>query len=217
MLFLQHTARMAAWLQWMDEQGPMGDLLFVGFYVGSTLLMVPASILEAGAGFLYGPIWAIPFACAVGTAAATVSFLLGRTLLRGTIERRIARDPRWSAIDRAVGARGRELVFLLRLSPLAPFNVMSYALGLTRVSVRDFALGTAFGHLFPVIVFSYTGSTVASAMDLANRPATPPWATAIGLLLTLLATVGVSRFAKRALDQALAAHAQSPAGPGLDT
>ena len=213
LLFLQHTSRIAGWLQWMDEQGPAGDLLFVGFYVGSTLLMVPASILEAGAGFLYGPIWAIPVACAIGTAAATVSFLLGRTLLRGVIERRIARDARWSAIDRAVGVRGRELVFLLRLSPLAPFNLVSYALGLTRVSVRDFALGTALGHLFPVIVFSYTGSTVASAMDLVDRPATPPWATAIGLLLTVLATVGVSRFAKRALDQALTAHGAHGAPP----
>lgn len=206
-LFLQHTAEIASWLQWMDEQGPLGDVLFVLFYVGSTLLMVPASILEAGAGFLYGPLWAIPVASAVGTGSATLSFLLGRTLLRRMVERRIADDPRWTAIDRAVGASGRELVFLLRLSPLAPFNVMSYALGLTRVSVFDFALGTALGHLFPVVVFVYTGSTVASAMDLVDRPATPSWATAIGLVLTLVATVGVSRFAKRALDQALAGHA----------
>jgi uncharacterized membrane protein YdjX (TVP38/TMEM64 family) len=212
-LFLQHTSRIAGWLQWMDEQGPAGDALFVAFFVGCTLLMVPASILEAGAGFLYGPIWGIPVASAVGTAAATISFVLGRTLLRGVIERRIARDPRFGAIDRAVGARGLELVFLLRLSPLAPFNVMSYALGLTRVRVRDFALGTALGHLFPVIVFVYTGSTVASAMDLVDRPSTPPWATAIGLLLTVVATIGVSRFAKRALDQALSAHPPTETEP----
>jgi uncharacterized membrane protein YdjX (TVP38/TMEM64 family) len=170
-------------------------------------VMVPASILEAGSGFLYGPLWGIPVASGIGTLAATMAFLLGRTLLRGVVERRIARDPRWASIDRAVGANGRELVFLLRLSPLAPFNILNYALGLTRVSVLDFALGTALGHLFPVVVFVYTGSTVASAMDLVDRPATPSWATAIGLVLTLVATVGVTRFAKRALDQALAAQA----------
>lgn len=212
-LFLRHTAEIAGWLQWMDQQGPAGDALFVAFFVACTLVMVPASILEAGAGFLYGPIWGIGVASAVGTAAATVSFLLGRTLLRGVVERRIAEDPRFGAIDRAIGVRGRELVLLLRLSPLAPFNVMSYALGLTRVRVRDFALGTALGHLFPVIVFVYTGSTVASAMDLVDRPSTPPWATVIGLLLTVVATAGVSRFAKRALDQALAGHVPAETEP----
>lgn len=202
-LSLRHVDTVAAWLVWMDALGPRGDALFALFYLAGTLLMVPASILEAGAGFLYGPLLGIAVAAGVGTSCATVGFLMGRTVLRRAVERRIAADPRLRAVDRAIAAEGARLVFLLRLSPLAPFNLMSVALGATPVSVRDFVIGTLFGHLFPVVVFAYTGSTVATALDLVERAAPPPWATAVGIALTVAATIGVSRFAKRTLDDAL--------------
>jgi uncharacterized membrane protein YdjX (TVP38/TMEM64 family) len=198
------TPSIAAWLQWMDAQGPVGDALFAVLYLLGTLAMVPASILEGGAGFLYGPVWGVPVAALLGTSSATASFLLGRTLFRGFVERRIAGSPRWAAIDRAVGEDGLRLVLLLRLSPLAPFNALSSGLGGTPVRLRDFVLGTFLGHLFPTIVFVWTGSTVASVLDLVDGAELPRWGTAIGLVLTLIATVGVSRFAKRAVDQALA-------------
>jgi uncharacterized membrane protein YdjX (TVP38/TMEM64 family) len=198
------TPTLAAWLQWMDAQGPLGDALFALLYLGGTLAMVPASILEGGAGFLYGALWGVPVASLLGTASATVSFVLGRTLFRGFVERRIAGSPRWAAIDRAIGADGLRLVLLLRLSPLAPFNALSSGLGATPVPLRDFVVGTFFGHLFPAVVFVWAGSTVASVLDLVEGPSLPPWVSAIGLLLTVVATLGVSRFAKRALDAALA-------------
>ena len=202
-LFLRHTDRIAAVLQWMEAQGPLGHLYFALFYVGATLIMVPASILEASAGFLYGPLWGIPVSSALGTASATLSFLLGRTLLRSIVERRIARDVTFAAIDRAVERSGRTLVVLIRLSPLTPFNIINYGLGVTRISALDFALGTAIGHLFPVVVFVWTGSTVADAAALTERPSLPLWAQAGGLLLTLIATVGVTRFARQALRSAM--------------
>jgi uncharacterized membrane protein YdjX (TVP38/TMEM64 family) len=203
LLFLQHTDRIAGWLRWMDEQGPIGHLWFALFYVAATLVMVPASILEASAGFLYGPVWGIPIASGLGTASATLSFLLGRTVLRNIIERRITRDARFALVDQAIEQHGRQLVVLLRLSPLTPFNVFNYGLGISRISTLDFAIGTAIGHLFPVIVFTWTGSTVADATALADGPSLPRWATVVGLVLTVIATVGVTRFARRALSQAL--------------
>lgn len=197
------TPTLAAWLQWMDEQGPVGDALFAVLYLAGTIGMMPASILEGGAGFLYGAVWGVPIASALGTGSATASFLLGRTLFRGFVERRIAASPRWAAIDRAVGEDGLRLVLLLRLSPLAPFNALSSGLGATPVRLRDFVVGTWLGHLFPTVVFVWTGSTVASVLDLVEGPELPRWATATGIVLTVIATVGVSRFAKRALDRAL--------------
>jgi uncharacterized membrane protein YdjX (TVP38/TMEM64 family) len=203
-LFLQNTDQIALWLRWMEEQGPLGHLWFALFYVLATLVMVPASILEASAGFLYGPLWGIPIASALGTASATLSFVLGRTVLRSIIERRLARDGMIAQVDSAIGQHGMQLVVLLRLSPLTPFNVFNYGLGLSRISALDFAVGTAIGHLFPVIVFTWTGSTVADATALADGPSLPRWATVVGLVLTVIATVGVTRFARRALQGTLA-------------
>ena len=213
-LFLQHTDRIAGWLRWMQEQGPWGHVWFALFYVVCTVLMVPASILEASAGFLYGPLWGIPIASALGTATATLCFLLGRTVLRDLVEKRVARDPTFASLDQAIRRDGRQLVVLIRLSPLTPFNVLNYGLGLTRISWKDFALSTAMGHLFPVIVFVWTGSTVADATALVDRPSLPPWASAMGLLLTVIATIGVTRFARKALRSAVASAAPLPESGG---
>jgi uncharacterized membrane protein YdjX (TVP38/TMEM64 family) len=70
---------------------------------------------------------------------STVAFLLGRYVARRVIERKLATMPRYAAIDRAVSAQGRRIVFLLRLSPIVPFNFLNYALGVTRISIKDFA------------------------------------------------------------------------------
>ena len=53
--------------------------------------------------------------------------------------------PRFVAIERAVSARGRRIVLLLRLSPVVPFNFLNYALGLTTISVWDFVFASL-GH-----------------------------------------------------------------------
>lgn len=200
---LAATPWLVAGLRWVEAAGPAGHLMFVGLYVVCSVMLVPASILEAAAGFLYGPILGVPVASLLGTLGASVSFLLGRTLLRRRVEARVARDPRWAAMDRAVGERGAELVFWLRLSPLAPFNALHLPLGLTRISLPAFAAATALGHLFPVVAFVFTGATVDSLTDLAQgRPAPPMWASIAGLLLTVVATVAVTRLARRVVDRA---------------
>ena len=69
-------------------------------------------------------------AAVLGSSAA---FLVSRYVARSSIERRLAGNARFAAIDRAVGAKGRKIVFLLRLSPVFPFTLLNYGLGLTNV------------------------------------------------------------------------------------
>ncbi len=198
------TPWVVAALRWMEAAGPLGHAVFVVFYVACSMAFVPASLLEGSAGFLYGPVWGIPIASALGTLGGCASFLLGRTLLRSRVERRAAEDPRWASIDRALAEHGPNLVFWLRVAPLAPFNALHLPLGTTSISLREFALATCLGHLFPVVVFVWTGSTVESLTALAEgRPAPPAWASVAGLLVTVAATVGVTRVARRVLARTL--------------
>ena len=84
------------------------------------MLFVPGSMLTLGAGFLFGVVRGT-IAVSVGSVlGATAAFLIGRTLLRGWIEKRIAAYPRFQAIDRAVGTEGFKIVLLVRLSPGLP-------------------------------------------------------------------------------------------------
>jgi uncharacterized membrane protein YdjX (TVP38/TMEM64 family) len=189
-------------IQWLADLGALGDLLFGLAYIAASVLLLPATLLEAGAGFVYGPMWGVPVAVALSTTSAVVNFTLGRTVLRSSVQRRIREHPQWAAVDAAVARGGLRLVGLLRVSPVVPFNVTSLVLGCSQVSLRDFVLGTAFGHLLPVVTFAYTGSTVSSALDLVDRPQLPGWVSVGVIAATAVATFGVSRMVGAALVDA---------------
>jgi uncharacterized membrane protein YdjX (TVP38/TMEM64 family) len=194
-----------ATIEWMKTAGPLGHLAFVVFYGIQTVLMVPASWSHGTAGFLYGPLLGPVVASACATGFSAINFFLGRTVLRGWVERRIANSPRLSAIDAAIGGGGAWLVFVVRLPPLSPFNPMSYIMGATKVRFRDFLLGTWLGGLIPVTFFSWLGSSASdlAALYAGEVEATGMWMQVIPLVLTLGVTLYVTRFAKRALDEAL--------------
>ena len=192
--------------------GLAGALLYGVVYVASAVLLIPGSVLTLAAGFAWGPVWGVALVSPASVLAATAAFALGRTLLRGHVERRIGSDPRVAAIDRALGESGFKLVLLLRLSPVLPFNLLNYALSLTRVRLRDFVLGSALGMFPATVLFVHVGSLVTSGAELLSgrRPSAGAagsvltWA---GLLATLAVVVLVTRVSRAALQKALAEQA----------
>ena len=83
------------------------------------------------------------------------AFLLGRTLARSWIEQRAARNAKFRALDEAIKQEGFKIVLLLRLSPLFPFNLLNYTLGLTNVSLRDYVLASWIGMLPGTVMYVY--------------------------------------------------------------
>jgi uncharacterized membrane protein YdjX (TVP38/TMEM64 family) len=81
---------------------------------------------------------------------ATIAFLISRTLLRETIVRWSQKSIKFQAIDRVLAQRGFSFTFLLRLSPVIPFNAFNYFMGISSVSLKDYVLAN-FG-LLPVRV-----------------------------------------------------------------
>lgn len=208
---------MLALVEWVRDAGAAGVVVFVLVYVMATALMLPGSLLTLGAGFAYGPVWGALLVSPLSVLASSLSFALGRFVARDWISRRVARDGRFAAIDAAVGERGFKIVTLLRLSPVLPFNVLNYALGLTRVRPRDYVLGSWVGMLPGTVMYVYLGSLVTSASELASGERTDagPWARILywgGLAATLLVTISITRVARRALGTALerASAATSP-------
>lgn len=196
-------------VEWVRQAGVPGALTFGGVYVGATVLLLPASVLTLGAGFVWGPFVGFAVVLPSATLAATVAFLLGRTVARGWVQRRVADNPRFRAIDEAVGSGGFRMVLLLRLSPLFPFNLLNYMLGLTRVSARDFILGSIIGMAPGTFMYLYLGSLVTSASQLLSgeRPSAGPLGTAlyaVGLIATIVVTVWITRTARAALSKTLA-------------
>ena len=127
------------------EAGPLGWLGFAAAQAAVAMVgVIPASMLGIAAGAVYG-FWLGFALAAIGTiGGGWLAFKLARSLLRPWVERliRARAAGRLAGLDAAVGRDGWRFVCLLRISPVMPFALTSYALGLTEISGRDYLLGT---------------------------------------------------------------------------
>lgn len=191
---------------WVDGLGVWGPVVFAVGYVVATVAFVPGSLLTLAAGAIFGLLEGTLLVLGSATAGAAAAFLVSRYLARGAVERRLAGNPRFAALDRAIGDQGRRIVFLLRLSPVFPFNLLNYALGLTRVRFRDFVAASV-GMLPGTLLYVYYGKVAGDVARLAagagvERGAGYYAVLGLGLAATVVVTTVVTRLARRALQEA---------------
>jgi len=199
-------AYLNGFVAWVDGLGAWGPVVFVAGYIGACVAFVPGALLTIAAGVIFGLGRGVACSFAGALLGSTVAFLVSRHLARRAIEKRVARDPRFTAIDQAIARDGLKIVFLLRLSPVFPFNLLNYALGLTRVSLRDYLLASL-GMIPGTVLYVYYGTAIGSVAQLAAGAPAPggPGRTAllvVGLLATIAVTIVVTRIARTALAKA---------------
>jgi len=190
---------------WVDSLGVWGPVVFVAGYVIAAVAFVPGSILTLAAGAIFGLGKGVVIVFIAAVLGASAAFLVARYLARPAIERRLTGNTRFAAIDRAVGAQGRKIVFLLRLSPVFPFNLLNYALGLTKVRFLDFFVASA-GMLPGTLLYVYYGKLAGDVAALAGGSAVakgPEYYAVLilGLVATIVVTTIVTRIARRALQE----------------
>jgi uncharacterized membrane protein YdjX (TVP38/TMEM64 family) len=160
---------------------------------GSALLvsaMVPRTLLAAAGGVLFGPVAGAAYVLIGAAIGATVAFAVGRWLGRDFL---LARR-RGAMIDRWVAGRGTLGVLTLRLLPIAPFGLVSYAFGATGVSFRAYLAGTSIGMLPSTVIYASLG---ASALN----PGTPGFALSLtaALVMALATSTGAAILTRRRL------------------
>jgi uncharacterized membrane protein YdjX (TVP38/TMEM64 family) len=191
---------------WVAALGPFGPLAFMLGYALAVIAFVPGAALTLAGGAIFGVLEGTVYvfiAAVVGSAAA---FLIARYFARTAVERRVAASPRFAAIDRAIAAQGRRIVFLLRLSPIFPFNLLNYGLGLTKVSFKDYNVASL-GMLPGTLLYVYLGTVGGEAAALAGGASTGRGTAenvvlVLGLVATIAVTAIVTRIARRALRDA---------------
>jgi uncharacterized membrane protein YdjX (TVP38/TMEM64 family) len=191
---------------WVDGLGPWGPVAFMFGYAVAVVALIPAVWFTLAGGALFGILQGTLYAFVAASVGSIGAFLVSRHFARGSIERRLAANDKFAAIDRAVGEHGLWIVFLLRLSPVFPFTLLNYALGLTRVRLADYALasvGMIPGTLLYVYYGKVAGEVVAASGGHGVERGVGGWIVlALGLLATVLVTVQVTRLARRELSAA---------------
>lgn len=191
---------------WVKGLGPLGPIAFVLGYVIAAVVGIPGSLLTLAAGAIFG-LWAgVAYVFVGATLGSSAAFLVSRYIARGLVERRVAGNARFQSIDRAIAADGRKIVFLLRLSPVFPFTLLNYALGLSRVKFADFVIASV-GMLPGTMLYVYYGKLAGDVAAVAGGVAPARGAgyytvLGLGLVATIAVTAVITRAARRALQSA---------------
>lgn len=145
----------AALEAWLDGAGAAGPILFILIYAAAAVLFLPGSVLTLAGGALFGPVLGTLFNLIGATLGATLAFLIARYLAADWVERKTG--GRLKQLKQGVEKEGWRFVAFVRLVPLFPFNLLNYALGLTRINLAHYIVAS-FICMFPgAVAYTYLG------------------------------------------------------------
>jgi uncharacterized membrane protein YdjX (TVP38/TMEM64 family) len=192
-----------ALVQRLADLGAWGPVLFIGIYILAAITLAPAFLLTFSSGAVFG-LWRGTMLTYIGAVlGASAVYALAAPLARWRVLRWIDRDPRVAATRRAVVKDSAWIMFLLRLSPLVPYNLLNYALALSGVKFRDYLLASV-GMIPAIIMYTYYGKVAGDVTRIAAG-VVPARGTeyyvmlVIGLLATVAATHLIGRAARKAM------------------
>lgn len=146
--------------------GPWGPALFMGAYLFATVLSLPGALLTLAGGALFGPVWGTFYSLTGATIGATAAFVITRYAASDWVKRRAGG---WllSLMD-GVEKEGWRFVAFVRLVPLLPFNLLNYALGLTRIRLAHYVLASYVFMLPGALAYTYLGYAGREALAGAD-------------------------------------------------
>ncbi|MGD1807518.1 TVP38/TMEM64 family protein [Dapis sp. BLCC M126] len=197
-------------LIWIESLGFWSPIAFIIIYNLATLLLIPGSVLTLGGGVIFGVFLGSIYVFFASTLGATIAFIIGRYISRDWVCQQLSQYPKFKAIDVAVVKEGFKIVFLTRLCPLFPFNLLNYAFGVMQVSLKDYIFGSL-GMIPATFMYVYIGSLMCdiALIGTSQQPTNftievTKWIIKIvGLIATILVTIYVTRLAKKAFEQSI--------------
>ncbi len=140
---------------WIDGFGLAAPLIFMLIYAVGTVLFFPGSVLTLAGGAIFGPVWGTLYNLTGATFGATLAFIVARYLAADWVEQKSG--GRVKQLKEGVESEGWRFVAFVRLVPLFPFNVLNYALGLTRIKLSHYILTSYLCMLPGAIAYTYLG------------------------------------------------------------
>ena len=148
--------------QWVESAGAAGPFLFMVIYAVGTVFFMPGSVLTLAGGALFGPVWGTLYNLTGATIGATLAFLVARYLASDWVEEKTG--GRLKQLKDGVEGEGWRFVAFVRLVPLFPFNLLNYALGLTRIKLSHYIIASYLCMLPGAIAYTYLGFALKEAV-----------------------------------------------------
>ncbi len=146
----------------------LGTGLFILAHIVANAVGVPGTVLVVVGGAVYGLWWGALCSVIGATMGAVVAFWIARYWFHGWFQRRFAHSELLAKLNKTLCKDGLSCILLIRFSPISPFNVVNFALGLTPVSAKSYALGTLIGIIPGTLAYTWLGVTGAEAIGSGN-------------------------------------------------
>jgi uncharacterized membrane protein YdjX (TVP38/TMEM64 family) len=145
----------AALESWIQNAGVLAPLLFMLVYAVGAVLFLPGTVLTLAGGALFGPLLGTFYNLTGATIGAALAFLISRYLASDWVADKTG--GRLKQLINGVETEGWRFVAFVRLVPLFPFNLLNYALGLTRIRFSHYLLATYICMLPGAFAYTYLG------------------------------------------------------------
>ncbi len=187
----------------IDRLGAAGPLLILALTLLHTVVFYPAEIVDAAAGFAYGFFPALALMMFGWVLSGLICWAIGHRVARPLLDRWFGEE-RFERVERAIERGGPSLLLAMRLIPILPFSVVSYAAGAARVPAWRFIWTTAVGYL-PITAIAVYFGTRLEGLSLTDP-------LVLGSALALLALLGIGHWGARRQ----ARRSAEPSGGALD-
>lgn len=148
---------------WIASFGLFASIIFIAVYAVAPVLLIPASLLSLAAGALFGPGLGTIYVLIGATLGATNAFITSRYFSSG-FHKKIEGNKKFNLkkLNANIESHGLTYIIILRLIPIIPYTLLNYALGITKVRLRDFIIGSFIGMIPGVFVYVFLGSALYS-------------------------------------------------------
>jgi uncharacterized membrane protein YdjX (TVP38/TMEM64 family) len=165
----------------IEDLGLAGPLLILGLALIHAVVFYPAEIVDAAAGFVYGFFPALALMMFGWLLSGLLCFAVGRSVARPLLDRWFGTE-RFERTEAAIERGGVTLLLAVRLIPIVPFSLVSYAAGAARVPAWRFAWTTVVGYL-PITALSVYFGTRLEGLSLTDPLVLGSAAALLALLL----------------------------------
>jgi uncharacterized membrane protein YdjX (TVP38/TMEM64 family) len=150
----------------IEGLGVAGPLLIVALTLAHAVVFYPAEIVDAAAGFVYGFLPALLLMMLGWILSGLICFAVGRSVARPLLDRWLG-PQRFERAEAMIERGGATLLIAIRLIPIVPFSLVSYAAGAARVPTWRFIWTTAVGYL-PITALAVWFGTRLEGLSLTD-------------------------------------------------
>ncbi len=150
----------------LAQFGMWGPVLYIFIYATRSVIFFPATILTVVSGLVFGPWEGIIYTTIGANLSANFTYLIGRYFGSGIMGKMVKKNKLLTSIDVHARENSFILTLIMRLIFL-PFDLVSYACGISKIRQLDFALGTFIGILPGIITFVLLGASFSDPRNLA--------------------------------------------------